>query len=483
MSNVAIPGYRIERLSGEGGRGIVYEAHDTRSDRRVALKILHAGQEQNSEKLVTLKHPHIAAVLDVGRFGAQVFVATEYLSGGTLKEHIQSLQSVGDTFPPDQILSYADQIADALVYAHSQRISHGHLRSEDVMFSEDGTLKLTDFNPETGIDFQEATQTDLLAYGALLSELATGKRPLPGTPVPQAIVRSDLPVTFTRLVARILDRDRQDRYEDLSQVIDDLRPAASDLVTHAAVSRPRVHSNFAAGRVLAERFRIVEFIAMGGMGEVYEVEDLELGERVALKTIRPEVASSPQALDRFKREIQLARKVTHPNVCRIFDFFYDEAGPEKVTFLTMELLRGETLHQKIERDGRMRSEPALPIVRQMAAGLDAAHSAGVIHRDFKSSNVILVPSEGSSAGVRAVVTDFGLARLAPGSDAMTTLSGAAAFLGTPAYMAPEQIEGEEVTPATDVYAFGVVMYEMVAGRLPFTGETSVAVALKRLQGP
>src|SRR5262249_27213509 len=148
------------------------------------------------------------------------------------------------------------------------------------------------------------------------------------------------------------------------------------------------------GLVLAERFTIVRFIARGGMGEVYEAQDSELSERVALKTIRPDIADDPMALARFKREIQLARKVTHPNVSRIFDIVNHRwpapaiesggraGGDDRLTFLTMELLSGETLHERLRRDGRMAPAAALAIIEQMVGALGAAHAAGVVHRDF-----------------------------------------------------------------------------------------------------
>jgi tetratricopeptide (TPR) repeat protein len=223
------------------------------------------------------------------------------------------------------------------------------------------------------------------------------------------------------------------------------------------------------------------------MGEVYEAEDLELGENVALKTIRAEIVEDPHALERFKTEVHLARKVTHPSVCRIFDVFHHLAGRDEpratdVTFLTMELLKGETLAERLARAGRIPQPEALPMVEQMAGALEAAHRAGVIHRDFKSANVILVPQGPGSAGVRAVVTDFGLARRDPGAGgSIVTDTFTTAVAGTPAYMAPEQIEGGPITAATDIYALGIVMYEMLTGRQPFEGETPVAGMVKRLK--
>jgi len=236
---------------------------------------------------------------------------------------------------------------------------------------------------------------------------------------------------------------------------------------------------FPPGHVLGGRYRIVRFLARGGMGEVYEAEDLELGERVALKTVRAEIARDAGALERFKREIHHAHKVTHPNVCRTFDIAHHRTdGGEDVTFVSMELLPGETLSERIRRGGRMPPSEALPIVRQMASALDAAHEAGIVHRDFKSSNVLLVPAR---AGLRAVVTDFGLSRAGAASDETSSVTGTAGFVGTPAYMAPEQVSGGAITRAADLYALGVVMYEMLTGSWPFEGDTPLSLAAKRLK--
>lgn len=230
----------------------------------------------------------------------------------------------------------------------------------------------------------------------------------------------------------------------------------------------------APGDLLANRFRILRFISKGGMGEVYEAEDLELQEHVAIKTILQSIAASPAAIAQFKREIQLARKVTHPNVCRIFDLVLDTHGPQTTAFLSMELLSGITLSEYIERVGTIPTEEALGLARQMADGLHAAHSAGVIHQDFKSGNVII--SEPDEHGHRrAVITDFGLAHNLRAAE-----SSASQSVGTPAYMAPEQIEGGPISAATDIYAFGVVLYEMVTGHWPYNARTAEELQSKKL---
>jgi serine/threonine protein kinase len=173
-----------------------------------------------------------------------------------------------------------------------------------------------------------------------------------------------------------------------------------------------LHS-FTVGELVSGRFRVVRFIGRGGMGEVYEAEDLELGRNIALKTIRPEIAADERVIARFKQEIQLSLRVTHSNVCRIFDIERHQTASgsqddaQEVTYLSMELLAGETLAERLRR-GRMTTDEALPILLQIIDGLQAAHGAGIVHGDLKSSNVVLIPSNAGTA--RAVVTDFGLAR-------------------------------------------------------------------------
>jgi tetratricopeptide (TPR) repeat protein/tRNA A-37 threonylcarbamoyl transferase component Bud32/TolB-like protein len=255
--------------------------------------------------------------------------------------------------------------------------------------------------------------------------------------------------------------------------------AAANPGTADAPAPPRRKEDepaFSPGAMIGGRYRVVRFIARGGMGEVYEVDDLELRERVALKTIRAEVARDEVTIERFRREIQLARKVTHPNVCRIFDVAFHDS----LIFLTMELLQGDTLGQRLRGAGRMSTAEALPVARQMADALHAAHQAGIVHRDLKPGNVVLTESRG---GLRAVVTDFGLARLEAGEDSKHTpdLTVQAGVVGTPAYLAPEQVEGKEITAAVDIYALGIVLYEMVTGTVPFTGETAISVAIRRLR--
>ncbi len=244
---------------------------------------------------------------------------------------------------------------------------------------------------------------------------------------------------------------------------------------------PAFPNRLTPGSLLVDRFRILRFIARGGMGEVYEALDLELDSHIAVKTIRPEIVGSPQALARFKREVHLAKQVTHPNVCRIFDLFRhrdpsSEGGD--VLFVSMELLRGQTLAERLQETGSMSTEEVLLILRQVVPALGAAHAAGILHRDLKPGNILLEPAQ--SGSLRAVITDFGLARsLDSSADAAPTGSGPITF-GTPQYMSPEQIEGKELTPASDLYSLGLVIYQMVTGVKAFGGDSPLFAALRRL---
>jgi eukaryotic-like serine/threonine-protein kinase len=223
----------------------------------------------------------------------------------------------------------------------------------------------------------------------------------------------------------------------------------------------RESPQFNPGDVLASRFTIIRFLARGGMGEVYEASDQHLhGKHVAVKTLRPEIGHSATARQRFEREVLTAREIHHPNVCPTYDIFREPGTYGDLLFLTMKLLAGEPLSARIARVRAMAPEAALPIIRQMAAGLDAAHRAGVVHRDFKPGNVIV---DSSGDELQVCITDFGLSR-SNKLDSSVTSTGH--ISGTGGYIAPEIYGGQAPGAASDVYAFGVVMYEMLTGTRP-----------------
>jgi serine/threonine protein kinase len=222
-------------------------------------------------------------------------------------------------------------------------------------------------------------------------------------------------------------------------------------------------ARYVPGATFADRYRIVSPLGKGGMGEVYRAEDLKLGQTVALKFLPKSLARNAEALERFTREVRLARQVSHPNVCRVFDI--GEADGQ--TFLTMEFVDGEDIASLMRRIGRLPADKALEIARQVCAGLAAAHEHGIIHRDLKPANIML---DGRG---RARITDFGLAGLS------AEIQGDNARAGTPAYMSPEQFSGGEVTPKSDLYSLGLVMYEVFTGKKPYEAATYEEMAQLR----
>jgi len=243
------------------------------------------------------------------------------------------------------------------------------------------------------------------------------------------------------------------------------------------------HTTFQPGTLVGHRYLIRQFVARGGMGEVYEAFDRDLQQRVALKAVTSTACDDARAVRRLKAEVQLARRVSHPNVCRIYDFgthVMPETG-EQISFLTMEFVDGETLGQRVRLTGALPVDQARSLGRELLRGLCAAHEAGVLHRDFKSDNVMLRAEPGGACS--PLILDFGLARALDDGSRLSNTSNPN-MLGTFAYIAPEQLRDQPHSTASDVYSFGIVWFEMLTGKLPFESpSTPMGTALARLQRP
>lgn len=218
------------------------------------------------------------------------------------------------------------------------------------------------------------------------------------------------------------------------------------------------------GKTFASRYEIIELLGMGGMCKCYRVEDKKINEEIALKLIKPEIASDKTTIERFSNELKIARKIRHKNVCQMYDL-----GEEKGRhYITLEYVHGEDLKRLIRKVGSLSVGQVIPIAKQICEGLMEAHRLGVVHRDLKPQNII-VDEEGN-----ARIMDFGIARSVEGKG----ITGEEVMIGTPEYMSPEQAELKEIDQRADIYSLGVILYEMVTGRVPFEGETPLSTVMK-----
>ena len=276
-------------------------------------------------------------------------------------------------------------------------------------------------------------------------------------------------ILISRAMYEAIAKDRDLHCRWLSKFTIDGRTQREDIFevvwTDAEVYRD-MQERLAASSHIPPRYEVLSQIGAGGTGMVYKVRDLETAEIVALKVLKPEVASDPEVQENFKRELCLARKITHKNVCRIYEF----NRANGTAYASMELVEGESLSSRLDRMGSLPVNEALGIARQICAGLREAHLQGIVHRDLKPANIML----DRSGSVK--IMDFGVARLIQRDGPLT-----GTIVGTAAYMAPEQAELKPVSSCTDIYALGLLLYEMVTGVAAFSGDTPVAVALKQIR--
>ena len=220
------------------------------------------------------------------------------------------------------------------------------------------------------------------------------------------------------------------------------------------------------GSTFAGRYQIIEELGKGGMGKVYKVFDTKIKEKVALKLIKPEIASDKETIERFSNELKLARRIRHKNVCGMFDL----GDADGAHFIAMEYVPGEDLKSMIRMSKSMSVGGAVDVAKQVCEGLAEAHRLGIVHRDLKPAN-IMIDREGN-----ARIMDFGIAR----SIKAKAITGTGVIIGTPEYMSPEQVEGKEVDQRSDIYSLGIILYEMVTGRVPFEGNTPFTIGVKQM---
>ena len=228
------------------------------------------------------------------------------------------------------------------------------------------------------------------------------------------------------------------------------------------------------GQVVADRYHVIKKLGEGGMGQVYLAEHVKMGRRSAIKVMNPSMVHDPDAVARFNREASNASRITHPNVCAIYDF---GETPDGLIYLAMEFIEGEPLTDLLERDGALPVRRAVGIFTQVADALQAAHDLGIVHRDLKPDNIMLAQKKG---GDQVKVVDFGIAKAVGGDESGQKVTKTGLVVGTPEFMSPEQLSGDKLDGRSDLYSLALVFYQMLAGKLPFEATTVQETMIKRL---
>ncbi len=490
--------YRLERIAAANADRVLFEAQDETLKRRVSVRINfyrdHATRAwflREAEALGQLDHPAIRHVYDAGVVGDLAYRIGNWIEGEGLEEAVRR----GPRIIP-AVFSLARDLLGALEHAHLHGVIVRRIVPASVLVNASGRGTITDLRyssftlpaipagtapdmmmfmaPEIREGSAGDPACDVFAAGALIYYAVTGQRPpLDPTQVRRpAEFRPTCPRAIERIVLRALKAAPEDRYLTAAEMLEDFASDAGTFETRAAAVAPgpasgtedRAQWEKWLRRALGDDYELLVLLGSGGFGRVYWVRDLQLEREVALKVLHPSLTQDPEVVERFRREAQLAARLSHPNIVNI----YDIGGRFGLIWYTMELIDGPSLAQLVERDGPLPLDQVLRLLREALSALAHAHGSGLVHRDIKPENILIDPT-GS-----VQITDFGLALALRGK-----YGGATSQSGTPQFASPEQLLGERVDQRSDLYSLAAVAYYALLGTPPFPGATTEQVLARQ----
>jgi len=490
--------YRLERIAAANASRVLFEAYDETLKRQVSVRVnfyhdaaTRAWFLREAEALGQLDHPAIRHVYDAGVVGDLAYRIGNWVDGESLEDAVQrSPRSI------PAVLALARDVLGALDHAHLRGILVRRIVPASVLVETSGRGEITDLRfssyvlpvipsgaapdmpmflaPEVRDGAVGDHACDVYTAGALIYFAVTGQPP----PLDPREVRrpTELRPTCPRAVERILLRALkpapEDRYLTAAEMLEDLASDAGTFETRAAAviqgpglgTEDRTRWEKWLRRALGDDYELLALLGTGGFGRVYRVRDLHLERQVALKVLHPTLTQDAEVVERFRREAQLAARLSHPNIVKI----YDIGGRFGLIWYTMELIDGPSLAQLVERNGPLPLEQVLRLLREALSALAHAHGYGLVHRDIKPENMLIDPT-GS-----VQITDFGLALALRGK-----YGGATSQSGTPQFASPEQLLGERVDQRSDLYSLAAVVYYALLGAPPFPGDTTEQVLARQ----
>jgi serine/threonine protein kinase len=494
------PRYHIESRVAAARDRVLFLANDLTLRRRVSLRVHTTASDaargwflMEAEALARLDHPAIRHVYDIGTGNGLAWRIGNWIEGEGLDEAVRRSPR---PIPSVHVLARA--LLGALEHTHSRGLIVRRILPSSVIVGPSGRGTLTDLRHSSHTlehipDYEAArgaafmapeirrgapgdASADVYTAGAILYYAITGQEPALelSALVPPTLIRPAVPAIFDRLLPRALQPDPWQRYITAWEMYEDFTSEAGEVASQATFIGPPQPVGSADAEVVWEKrlrralgddYELLSEIGRGGFGRVYRARDLHLERVVALKVLEPVLTTEPAAVERFRREAQLAARLRHPNVVDI----YDIGGRYGLLWYTMELVDGPNLAQLVEREGRRPLDQVLRLLREGLSALAHAHAAGLVHRDIKPENMLLEPSGALK------ITDFGLALALLGS----RFGGATSQSGTPQFASPEQLLGEKVDQRTDLYSLAAAGYYVLLGRPPFSGRNVTEILARQ----